>query len=262
MNVRQAILEAIRKEPGITAAALGRMSELSDSRVRRLLRRLNLELSGECLVRDEAGQIWIMEVNEARCLGAIWVGAEAGGVVQCSAEPMFPDGRCSEHSMYESAEILTFSRELAYRCGLCNPRPPQVCQLGRETLRELSEALNAITPLTLGDRLEKDRLHNILRAAEALLAWKENMRSGVREEWIPHELYERHKRSSGNPFEFGIRKHFAVLEVTPEATREEVLSAWRKLARRHHPDTTDGDEEMMKKVNLARDRIFRIRRWE
>ena len=38
--------------------------------------------------------------------------------------------------------------------------------------------------------------------------------------------------------------------------------AWKRLAKRCHPDREGGDEEKMKAVNLAKERIFRLRRWD
>ena len=79
---------------------------------------------------------------------------------------------------------------------------------------------------------------------------------------IPPEFFERHRRSSGNTFDYALKKHFLVLEVASDATRQQVLNAWRRLARRHHPDAAGGDEERMKAINLAKERIFRIKRWD
>lgn len=82
------------------------------------------------------------------------------------------------------------------------------------------------------------------------------------EQRIPPEFFDRNRTASSRPMEFSFKRYFIVLEVSPKATKEEVLRAWRKLARQHHPDVEGGDEEKMKEVNDAKDRIFRIRRWD
>ena len=79
---------------------------------------------------------------------------------------------------------------------------------------------------------------------------------------IPPEFEERHRRSSINTYEYSLKKYFILLEVSESASRDDVLKAWRKMARRYHPDAEGGDEEMMKHVNLAKERIFRLRRWD
>lgn len=59
---------------------------------------------------------------------------------------------------------------------------------------------------------------------------------------------------------------YSVLGVSPTATDEEVKSAYRKLARRYHPDKYASDpeaarraEEKMKEINEAYDRITTLR---
>jgi hypothetical protein len=49
------------------------------------------------------------------------------------------------------------------------------------------------------------------------------------------------------------RRWWAVLGVDETATRDEVKSAYKKLARLWHPDAHGGADDMMKRVNVARD---------
>ncbi len=45
--------------------------------------------------------------------------------------------------------------------------------------------------------------------------------------------------------------YYAVLGVKPKATDKEITKAYRKLARKHHPDATDGNEERFKQISSA-----------
>lgn len=64
-----------------------------------------------------------------------------------------------------------------------------------------------------------------------------------------------------------LEEAYKVLEITPEATDQEVRTAYRNMVRKHHPDKvqTLGDdvkraaEEKMQKINEARDLIFEAR---
>ena len=62
------------------------------------------------------------------------------------------------------------------------------------------------------------------------------------------------------------RDPYAVLGVSPTATEEEIKTAYRKLARKYHPDNYASDpdaarvaEERMKEINAAYDRIGELR---
>ena len=51
---------------------------------------------------------------------------------------------------------------------------------------------------------------------------------------------------------------YKVLGVSPSATDEEVTQAYRKMAKRYHPDLNPGDknaEQKMKEINAAYDQI-------
>lgn len=55
-----------------------------------------------------------------------------------------------------------------------------------------------------------------------------------------------------------IKDPYAVLGLTPDATDEEVKQAYRKLAKKYHPDANPGDEAAAKKmqeINAAYDQI-------
>ena len=41
--------------------------------------------------------------------------------------------------------------------------------------------------------------------------------------------------------------HYAVLGVAPSATNQQILSAYRKLARRHHPDLNRNDPDAVRR---------------
>lgn len=54
---------------------------------------------------------------------------------------------------------------------------------------------------------------------------------------------------------------FAILEVTPNSTREEVVKAFRKKAWSAHPDRGGKDEDMIK-INAAYEAIRRFKGWK
>jgi DnaJ-domain-containing protein 1 len=256
------VLKRIRDHPGTTREQLARLFGLSGYRLRKMLRRLAEEKPGTAFVDDCDHGLWVVDLECGRCVGMHWAGVDSGGYVQCSGKPAFADGCCSEHSQCESMEMTAFRRELAYRTGPCRPTPFNLGQAGAVVLEELTCSLASVKPLTAQEASAKKEMLAALKSALALVRWKELMRSRNREDRIPPELKGRHSGSSVNPFEYSARRHFAVLEVSPAASRAEVVKAWRALARRYHPDTPDGDEEMMKAVNLAKERIFRLRRWD
>ena len=59
---------------------------------------------------------------------------------------------------------------------------------------------------------------------------------------------------------------YKVLGVSPNATDEQIKTAYRELARKYHPDTYAGNplsdlaEEKMQQINAAYDEIQRMRR--
>jgi hypothetical protein len=48
-----------------------------------------------------------------------------------------------------------------------------------------------------------------------------------------------------------VTTHYEVLGVAPGAGRDEIRAAYRRAARRHHPDTAGGDERRMAALNEA-----------
>ena len=59
---------------------------------------------------------------------------------------------------------------------------------------------------------------------------------------------------------------YKVLEISPEATDEEVKTAYREMARKYHPDNyannplSDLAQEKMQEINEAYDTIIRMRK--
>jgi hypothetical protein len=262
MTLPDHILETIERVPGCTKQELACRFGLSSYRLNRVLRQLERRLCSQTVVHDEENGVWIVEVDPEKCKGMVWIGVGSSGYRQCTAEPEFDDGCCYDHSQCENLEITAFMRELAFRAGPREPSAHGISQIGMAGVEDLIARLRKLKPLTRKDVLTKKRVLGSLMAAMALLKWKELMRRRAREDWIPPELRQRHRESSINPFEYSLRKYFTLLEVRANSTRQEVLAAWRRLARRDHPDVPGGDVEKMKIVNLAKDRIFRLKRWD
>ncbi len=262
MNIHEQLLEMIRAQPGTSRKHLCNRFQLSRYRVHRALRHIDRELEGETVVWGNGCGVWIVVVTEDRCLGMDWLGADNGGFCQCSREAAFPDRRCWEHSDCSNPEMTYFLRRMAAEAGPAEPSVFGLSQISKVVLDELLQLLLAIVPWTKKDEIEHRRFLGMLRQALAFIRWRELLREQRSQGWIPPEFEQRHRSSSVNPFEFSVRKHFTVLEVTPEASRGEVLEAWKRLARKYHPDTGEGDEERMKTINSAKERIFKIRRWD
>ncbi len=262
MKMYYQILKLIVDEPGASTERFCRTFHLTEYRLKRVFRHIEADLRGKTLVHDSNHGVWIVEIDSEKCLGINWVGNHSGGYVQCQRDPEFPDGRCWHHSGWENAEIIAFERQLGYLAGPCEANPYTLSQLSIEQVEELIKTLNLILPATFMQQEQKKRFMAILLPALAILRWKDQMRRHRMGQSIPREFAERHWRSSINIFEFSLKHHFQVLELSSVSTKEQVLKAWRKLARRYHPDTPHGDEERMKAINLAKEKIFRIRGWD
>ena len=107
-----------------------------------------------------------------------------------SARPdyAFGDNRCVDHTDYENPEMIAFQRELAYLVGMPKPTAFFVSQLHISEVEKLLAQLTVIIPTTRKDILNKTRTIGMLKAAIAMLKWKEAMRrQRESEEWIPPE---------------------------------------------------------------------------
>ncbi len=261
MTLHDKITNFILENPGSCKSDMCRVFQLTRFRLNRALCGINDKLVDCSLVHSKEHGLWIVPMDPNSCLGVNWQGGPGGALAQCPNAPCFADGRCYEHTDGESLEMIAFRRELIYATGMPEPNSFLLSQLHITELEAYLLELDAIRPLSGKEASEKAAYRDMLRAAFALLRWKEMRQRRRTEEWIPHDAYERHHNSSINPFEFTARQYFVTLDLTPKATREEVLKAWRSLARKFHPDTQGGDEERMKKINYAKEKIFHIRRW-
>ncbi len=255
------ILAAIAHNPGTSKEALCSRFDLTRYRLHRALRHVARDLRGQILVHDDENGVWIIDIDPRRCTGTDWMGADAGGYSQCASEPQFADGCCYVHSRCENPETVAFNRRLSYLCGPAEPSAAGLSELSVPVLEELMAELMLISPLTLHDHKATRHMLRLLTFALARRRYKDELRRGRSEPQIPREFAARHSASSINPFEFMLKKHFACLDLPCTATKEEVLKAWRLLAKKHHPDAAGGDEEEMKKINLAKEKIFKIRCW-
>jgi hypothetical protein len=263
MTVQKAILRLILEHPGTSRETLCRLFELTDYRLSRVFRHIERDLSKRTLVHHKENGCWIIDFDASQCSGMEWLGLESGGYVQCSSAPKFPDGRCYEHTRYENPEMVAFQRMLSFLVGPAEPTSRVLCQLSLPQVEELLTTLERVAPASRRDEVTKRKLLGMMVAARATLRWRDQMRRRRMEERrIPPEFEERHRRSSINTYEYSLKKHYIVLEVSESSSREDVLKAWRKMARRYHPDAEGGDEEMMKTINLAKEKIFRIKRWD
>jgi DnaJ-domain-containing protein 1 len=263
MTLQQQILKMILEKPGTPVKVFSRLFDLTDYRLSRMFRHIQRELCDQTLVRHEDNGVWIVDLDPSRCHTMEWSGSQRRGYVQCRSEIEFSDQRCYEHTQYENPEMVAFKRLLTYLVGPAEPSTRTLSQLSLTEVEELLDALQRIAPMSRRDQVTKRELLAIILAANAHLRWRDEMRRRhYQYNWIPPEFEERHRRSSGNTYEYSLKRHYVVLEVTEDATKEEVVKAWRKLARRYHPDAHGGDEERMKAINLAKEKIFRIKRWD
>jgi DnaJ-domain-containing protein 1 len=264
MDIHEQVLDAILSEPGTSKSDLSSRFDLNDYRLKRILRHINKGLSESTILNDDRNGVWLVRVDPEKCGGMVWHGARLGGYLQCSRVPELPDGCCYRHSDWENPEMIAFERRLRHATGPCEPTARHLTHLSLTEIEDLARGLKEIVAMTLKELQRRKRFLAILGSAASFLRWKAMMAERHdRESWIPPEFAERHRRSSGNSFEFTLKKHFVVLEVPPDSSREDVLKAWRRLARRYHPDVQiGGDEEMMKIINLAKERIFRMRGWD
>jgi hypothetical protein len=258
------IVEFIQERPGTLKRVISEYFGLTEYRLNRVLRNLESEFKDIAFPWSHEHGVWLVKLDQSRCLGMDWMGIHNHGYTQCPGAPEFSDGRCYEHSGCESLEMVAFGRKLAYCLGPGDPNPQTIMSLGIIRFEELYETLKKITPLTKLEFEAKMKLARMFATAYATLIWKQRMRERSADFRIPPEFEARHRASSINPFEYSLKKLFALLEITPDSTREETLKAWKRLAREHHPDVHEGegDEEKMKQVNMAKEKIFRIRRWD
>ncbi len=262
MSLQHLVLKTILEQPGTSKKRIARLFDLSSYRLHRIFRHIEGELEGRTLVHSDENGVWVVEMDPEKCMGTLWRGTLEGGYSQCSNNPEFPDRRCYEHSECHNPEMVAFKRKVDYLTGPAEPTAFHLSHLTMDIVENLIQSLQKIAALTLGDQLEKTKFLGLLEAALKTLRWKDLMRQRRSGDRIPPEFFERHRRSSGNTLEYSLKKLFLVLEVTSDATRQQVLKAWRRLARRYHPDAVGGDEERMKAINLAKERIFRIKRWD
>ena len=258
------ILQFIKDHPGAPKSVISRMFSLSDYRLNKALRGLEREFRDIAFPWSHDNGVWLVKVDRSRCLGMVWRDAGNDGYSQCKESPAFPDGMCYEHSSYESPEMTAFVRKLAYILGPREPNPLNLLTLGPVQLEELYEIIRRITPLTEAESKTRLRFTRAFVSACATIKWKRRRHSNYSEFHVPPGFAERMKGSSINPFEYSLKKLFALLGIPSTSTREDTLKAWKRLARRYHPDAPDGigNEEKMKELNIAKDRIFRIRRWD
>ncbi|MBI4963062.1 MAG: DnaJ domain-containing protein [Desulfomonile tiedjei] len=263
MTLQQQILRIILERPGTRSEAFSRLFDLTAYRLNRVFRHIERDLHDQILVRHDGNGVWIVDLDPSICHAMLWSGSRERGYVQCRGEIAFSDQRCYEHTQHENPEMVAFKRLLAYLAGPAEPSARTLSQLALAQVEDLLHTLERISPKSRRDQDTKRRLAAAILAARAHLKWRDEMRRRrAQDRWIPPEFEERHWRSSGNTYEYSLKKHYVVLEIPEQATKEEVLKAWRRLARRFHPDAAGGDEERMKAINLAKEKIFRIKRWD
>ncbi len=262
--LQEKVFQAIHKRPGSSAAWFEEQFGLSLYRLHRIFRRIERDLQGSVIVHDPERGVWIVEIDGSLCSGVNWVGEAEGGFRQCGESVLFPDGRCYEHSCYECEEMVALSRRIHFLTGPKDPSVQTLAESPVETLEELLHTVQGIQPATRRDWRNKTRFQRLLMSALGFKEWKHRRAASFEDDEIPYELRRRHMNSSGNPYEFALRKYFVLLRVPVDAAKEDVLKAWKKLALLYHPDAQgeDGDEEMMKAVNEAKEKIFHLRGWD
>jgi len=263
-EIHERVLRAILDRPGSSEAWYREHFRLSHYRLNRIFRFIERDLEHSVIVHDSVRGVWIVDIDGSRCSGMNWLGEHEGGFRQCNEFLLFPDGRCYEHSDYECEEMVALSRRIHFLTGPKDPTAQTLAESAMETLHELLRTLECVKPATKRDWQNKIRFHRLLMSAVAFREWKHRINASSEEDEIPYELRQRHRNSSANSYEFALRKYFLILRVPVDAAKEDVLRAWKKLALLYHPDVgaENGDEEMMKAVNEAKEKIFRMRGWD
>ena len=64
------------------------------------------------------------------------------------------------------------------------------------------------------------------------------------------------KEAEGPPSEFSRRKPWELLGVAPGADAGQVMAAFRRQSKRHHPDAETGDRELFEQLVAARDAML------
>ncbi len=84
---------------------------------------------------------------------------------------------------------------------------------------------------------------------------------GLQGEWFvadfngaPHEAHRQRAENAGQPYASALAEYYALLQIEPSTERDTVKRAYRRLARRYHPDVNDGDASAtrrMQQINHA-----------
>lgn len=254
----------LQERPGTPKQSIADAFGLSAYRLNRMFRCIERNLDGICIAHEPGRGVWLVALDAAQCSGIEWVGVSDGGFRQCRESPQFPDGRCYAHSLYECPEMVALARQINYLAGPGEPCVRSLSLVSELVLEDLLAALTSIEPITMADTKNKAKFHRLLRGALSFRLWKDSIRRQSLGNEIPFDFRSRHRNSSGNPYEFTLRKCFLLLRIPSDSGRDEVLKAWKKMALLHHPDAAggDGDEDMMKAVNEAKDRIFSMKGWD
>ncbi len=259
------IMKFIQSRPGTCKTGICNNFGLSEYRLNRAFRNLSREFGDITFVSSHEHGVYCVELDPCRCSGLDWSDGASKGFFQCQNPPKFSDGRCYEHSHVQSSEMAAFGRKLSYCLGPAEPNARNILSLGMTLIEEFREILTAISPLTKLEFESRSSLMDMFNSAYATLKLRERLKDQRTEGFHWRSEFEsRHRASSVNPFEYSLRKLFSLLGIASDSSKEETLRAWKKLARIYHPDTSGdgGDEEKMKELNMAKDRIFRIRRWD
>lgn len=150
----------------------------------------------------------------------------------------------------EAAKALGLSRRtLFYR--LQQASKEAIGQAYRGCLKRLMDKY-----LVMKNRLEvREWEINRLRADNEALARRNAQLQQAIDLWKTMDQLNKlfpNTPGNGNPFK--------VLSLSEDAPKEVVDAVWKALAWRHHPDV-GGNAELMKKINVARDSIYRMRGW-
>lgn len=120
--------------------------------------------------------------------------------------------------------------------GMAQPKDPGIAVYFSYKKKPMALACDTYTKV-------EDNLWAICKTIEAL--------RGI-ERWGASDMMERSFQGFAQIQAPQSQAWYEILEVNERASKDEILAAWKNMARKHHPDV-GGSSDMMAKINNAKD---------